>query len=74
MKKLVLLALIAVGLSGIFAPVARAISLSINVGDQPYYSHGPRYWDGRVYYLWVPGHFTWRNHHKVWVHGHYRVQ
>ncbi|MBK8232318.1 MAG: YXWGXW repeat-containing protein [Candidatus Eisenbacteria bacterium] len=22
--------------------------------------------------VWVPGHYTWRNHHRVWVAGHWR--
>lgn len=74
MKKTALLIAALAITSGIFAPFANAISLSINLGDQPYYSHGPGYWDGRVYYVWVPGHYTWRHHNRVFVHGHYRVR
>ena len=74
MKKTTLLIIALAIMSGIFAPSANAISLNINLGDQPYYSHGPGYWDGRVYYVWVPGHYTLRNHHRVFVHGHYRVR
>lgn len=58
-------------MSGISAPVAKALSFSINIGDQPYYSHGPGYWSQGVYYAWVPGY---DNKNNVWVHGHYRVK
>jgi hypothetical protein len=61
-------------MSGIFAPAAKAFSLNIEVGDQPYYRHGNGYWSNGYYYVWVPGHWTWRNHNHVWVHGHYRVR
>ena len=74
MKKTALVIAVLAVMSGIFAPAAKAISLSINVGDQPYYTHGPGYWSRGVYYVWVPGHSTWRNHHKVWVAGHYRAR
>jgi hypothetical protein len=68
MKKLVLLFVAVFGLSGL----ANAITINIDVNDRPYYSHGPGYWYGRVYYVWVPGHWGWHHHHKVWIHGHYR--
>jgi hypothetical protein len=74
MKKLTLLIASLLCLSGIFTPTASAIGISIAVGDQPYYVHGPGYYVGPVYYVWVPGHWAWRNHHKVWIHGHYRVR
>lgn len=22
--------------------------------------------------VWVPGHYAWRNHHRVWIAGHWR--
>ena len=69
MKKLSLIVLVAL-VAGITAPFANAVSLNIEVGDQPYYVHGPGYWEGNAYYVWVPGH--WNEHHR-WVHGHYRV-
>jgi hypothetical protein len=71
MKKLILLIVTLLTLGGTFAPAANALSLTISVGDQPYYVHGPGYWAGNVYYVWVPGHYN-RNGH--WVHGHYRVR
>ena len=52
--------------------MANAIGISINIGDQPYYVHGPGYWYGGAYYVWVPGH--WNRNHTVWIHGHYRVR
>jgi hypothetical protein len=56
------------GLSGI----ANAISFNIEIGDQPYYLRGPGYWSGGFYYVWIPGHRGWRNHHRAWIHGHYK--
>jgi hypothetical protein len=74
MKKTALLIAALAFMSGMLAPVANAISLDINVGDRPYYGHGPGYWNGGVYYVWAPGHWEWRHHHRYWVHGHYRVR
>ena len=72
MKKLALLFAAVLAMSGIFATTANAISISIGVGDQPYYVNGPGYWSGGVYWVWVPGHpCGWRHHHRVWCHGHY---
>ena len=48
-----------------------AVIVNIAVGDRPYYVHGPGYYVGPVYYVWVPGHWRWHYHHRVWVHGHY---
>jgi WXXGXW repeat (2 copies) len=74
MKKMALLFAALVGLSGILAPTASALSVNISVGDRPYYVHGPGYWASGAYYVWVPGHYAWRNHHRVFVHGHYAVR
>ena len=66
MKKLLIAALIAV--SAILpAAVVQAQSLSISIGDRPYYRHGPRYWAGDYEMIWVPGHREGRR----WVHGRY---
>jgi hypothetical protein len=74
MKKLALLLATLFCLSG-FGMTAKAIGISIDVGDRPYYVHGPGYWYGRSYYVWVPGHWDgWRYGHRVWIHGHYRVR
>ena len=45
-------------------------SVTVAVGDRPYYTHGPGYWAGRTYYVWRPGH--WRR--GVWIRGHYVVR
>lgn len=65
MKKLVLILIGLLSISG----MARAISINIEVGDRPYYLYGQRYWSQGAYWCWIPGH---RNHHGVWIHGHYR--
>ena len=46
-------------------------SVTIAVGDRPYYTRGSGYYVGHRYYVWRPGH--WASHHgtRVWVHGHY---
>jgi hypothetical protein len=48
-----------------------AVSVNISVGDQPYYVHGPGYWEHGAYVYWMPGHWSYRHHHRVWVHGYY---
>jgi hypothetical protein len=69
MKKLALLFAALFCMSG-FITSANAIGISIEIGDQPYYIHGARYWSGGVWWCWVPGH--WGPRHRVWIHGHYR--
>jgi len=49
-------------------------SVAIAVGDRPYYFHGLGYYAGREYYVWRPGHWAWRHHQRVWIHGHYVVR
>ena len=49
-------------------------SVTVEVGDRPYYVHGPGYYVGRTYYVWKPGHWRVRNGQRVWVHGHYVVR
>ena len=73
-KKLALLFAVLLGASGIVSMTANAISLNIEVGDQPYYLHGPGYWSDGVYYVWVPGHWERHHHRHVWVHGYYIVR
>jgi hypothetical protein len=46
-------------------------SVSVAIGDRPYYVRGPGYYSGRSYYVWKPGHWAVRHGRKVWVHGHY---
>jgi hypothetical protein len=64
------LLLVAIGVTSLtFGSAARAAGLSIEIGDRPYYSHGPRYWEGQYEMIWVPGH--WSRYGHRWVHGHY---
>jgi len=68
-KKLMLLVAIAVA-SATLGTAVQAAGINIEIGDRPYYSHGPRYWEGEYEMIWVPGHWSEHGHH--WVHGHYR--
>ena len=49
-------------------------SVTVEVGDRPYYVHGPGYYVGHSYYVWKPGHWRVRHGQRVWVHGHYVVR
>lgn len=49
-------------------------SVTIAVGDRPYYTRGAGYYVGRRYYVWKPGHWSSRHGTRVWVHGHYVVR
>ena len=49
-------------------------SVTVEVGDRPYYLHGGGYYVGRTYYIWKPGHWASRNGQRVWIHGHYIVR
>ena len=53
------------------APMVNAVIVNVEVGDRPYYVYGPGYYVGRVYWVWIPGHWSWHHHHRVWIHGHY---
>jgi hypothetical protein len=64
-----LVALVVAGLTFGTALTAKA-GLRIELGDRPYYSHGPRYWEGEYEMIWIPGHWSDHGHH--WIHGHYR--
>jgi len=46
-------------------------SVTVEVGDRPYYNRGAGYYVGRTYYVWRPGHWGWRHGQRVWIHGHY---
>lgn len=45
--------------------------ISVEIGDRPYFTHGPRYSERGYDYVWAPGH--WVNHHRRWIHGQYVV-
>jgi hypothetical protein len=49
-------------------------SVTVEVGDRPYYVRGPGYYQGRTYYVWKPGHWASRHGQRVWIHGHYVVR
>jgi hypothetical protein len=49
-------------------------SVTVEVGDRPYYVRGPGYYVGSTYYVWKPGHWSYRHGQKVWIHGHYVVR
>jgi len=49
-------------------PVA---TVAVEVGDQPYYVHGPYYVTRGQRWVWVGGHWAFRHHQRVWIHGHY---
>ena len=71
MKRTILvLFAVLLGLSGLTS-TANAIAVSVAIGDRPYYVHGPVYYAGPVRYVWVPGHYRWHRHHRVWIHGFY---
>ena len=48
---------------------AQAVRISIDLGDRPYYTRGPSYYERGSQFVWIPGHWAGRRHH--WVHGHY---
>ncbi len=54
-----------------YAPAVAPASISVEIGDRPYYTRGPGYYVGPVYYVWRPGHWIHRQGHRVWIHGHY---
>jgi len=66
-KTILLAAIGAVSLT--FGAAVQAQGLRIELGDRPYYNHGPRYWEGEYEMMWVPGHWSTYRHH--WIHGHY---
>jgi hypothetical protein len=71
MKRILVFSLAAILCAGAFVPAsADAASISITVGDRPYY-HGPYYYEGHRRLYWVPGHYIRRHHHRIWIHGHY---
>ena len=49
-------------------------SVTVEVGDRPYYNRGAGYYVGSSYYVWRPGHWTSRYGRRVWIHGHYVVR
>jgi hypothetical protein len=73
MKRYLLIMLGALLCAGVFTPAAtmKAAEVFIEIGDRPYYAHGPWYWHRGHRWYWVPGRWAWRHHHRVWIHGYY---
>jgi len=44
--------------AGAFTPPTTTAGVFIEIGDRPYYSHGPWYWEGGYRWYWVPGHWA----------------
>ena len=74
MKRIGMLVIAALLSVSAMVSTTNAAVVSIAVGDQPYYVHGPYYYVGPHRYIWVPGHWGWRHHHRAWVHGFYVVR
>ena len=72
MKRLIGLLFAVILTLGTLVPAANAVGVYISAGDRPYYSHGPYYYVGPTRYVWAPGYWGYRHHHRVWVHGYYR--
>ena len=70
-KLAVLLAALICAGGVMFPKTAEAIRFNIEIGDRPYYTHGPWYWNNGARWYWIRGHWSWRHHHRVWIQGHY---
>lgn len=53
-------------------PVAGEVTVA--VGDQPYYVHGPYYIEHGRRWVWISGHWGRLHGRRVWVHGHYALR
>ena len=73
MKRFLLISFLALICAGpLFPTTSEAVGINIELGDRPYYNHGPWYYGPhRERLYWVPGHWARRHHHRVWIHGHY---
>ena len=59
----------AVVVAGVTCPaLMKAEQINLQLGDQPYYTHGDRYDEGDCEKVWSPGHWTYGNRY---VHGRY---
>jgi hypothetical protein len=67
-KHKVLLIVFLVVASVVAPSITQAQSISIAIGDRPYY-RGNRYWHDDYEMIWVPGRWAPRRHH--WIRGHY---
>ncbi len=75
MRYKIAILLAAIGcLVGFVPNQAEAAAISISIGDRPYYYGNPIYLRNRRRYVWIPGHWSVRNHHRFWRHGHWRAR
>lgn len=67
-RKLLIAGLIAIAA---FIPVSesQAQRIHVSIGDRPYYTRGPYYWQNDVRYVWVPG--RWSVGREGWIRGRY---
>jgi hypothetical protein len=49
-------------------------SVTVAIGDRPYYTRGAGYYVGRSHYAWRPGHWGWRHGQRVWIRGRYGLR
>ncbi|MFL6531091.1 MAG: hypothetical protein ACJ8HQ_08020 [Chthoniobacterales bacterium] len=70
-RLLIAAAVAASSLLPIAATTTQAQHLSVEIGDRPYYNRGPYYLEHGHRWDWVPGHWSYRHHQRVWIHGHY---
>jgi hypothetical protein len=49
-------------------------SVTVAIGDRPYYTRGPGYWSRGAYYVWRPGRWSWVRGQRVWIRGRYLVR
>ena len=73
MKRYLMILLGVLLCAGALTPMttAKAAGVYVEIGDRPYYNHGPYYWRHGYRWVWVPGHYRWHHHYRVWVHGYY---
>jgi WXXGXW repeat (2 copies) len=68
------IALLLAALASLGAMASAKAAIVVDVNDRAYYVHGPGYYVGPRYYVWVPGHWAWRHHARIWIHGHYSLR
>jgi hypothetical protein len=66
LKKLLIASLLAGSLGSVALPASSAV---IIVREAPPALRAERMPPPRAGYLWVPGHWDWRNNHHIWVKG-----
>jgi hypothetical protein len=75
-RELLILVSLVLGISAcapvaVVGPAPPPGGVVVAVEDRPYYVHGPSYFVQGRRWIWVSGHWGWRHHRRVWIHGHY---